>query len=299
MSRTTRPTAPRPEPHAGLGVSRYDQVSGLLVAVLIILGSVTTMMFLIWLSSRLFFLPQAVPVTVLEDVGGGGAGQLAPSERELEEPNPEELLQLLEPPIEQTIQTVASVVQVQYEELEALEGDTSIGAGDGPGVGDGRGKGPGGPGTSDGIPPWERWEIQMSAANIDEYARQLDFFRVELGVAGGGNPNVDYVSNLSAPRPTVRIGNPKDERRLRFLHRAGELRQADRRLAEKAGVRTDGRVVFQFYNEQAYQRLLALEAARKGQRPIREVRRTVFGVRGTPGGYEFYVLEQHYIGGAS
>jgi hypothetical protein len=76
------------------------------------------------------------------------------------------------------------------------------------------------------------------------------------------------------------------------------LRQADRELAAKAGVKTDGRIVFQFYSQQTYNTLLALEAARKGSRRIKEVRRTVFGVRGTAGKYEFYVLEQHYIGAA-
>ena len=78
-------------------------------------------------------------------------------------------------------------------------------------MGDGRGKGPGGPGTSDGIPAYERWEIRMSAANLDEYAKQLDFFKVEIGVAGGGSPNVDYVSNLAAAKPTVRVGDPNLE----------------------------------------------------------------------------------------
>ncbi|HEX5102292.1 MAG TPA: hypothetical protein VFV87_00675, partial [Pirellulaceae bacterium] len=58
-----------------LGVSRYDQVAGLLVAVLVLLGFITLMMFLIWLSTRMFWVAPAVPVTLL-DVGGGGSGQL-------------------------------------------------------------------------------------------------------------------------------------------------------------------------------------------------------------------------------
>jgi hypothetical protein len=136
----------------------------------------------------------------------------------------------------------------------------------------------------------------MTPANLDEYARQLDLFKVELGVAGGGNPNVDYVSNLSAAKPTLRVGNPKDEHRLRFLHRSDELQAADRQLAAKAGVRTDGRIVFQFYNEATYRALLALEAAKKGNRRIKEVRRTVFGVKANRGKYEFYVIDQQYLG---
>lgn len=287
----TRPG--RPE---GLSVSRYDQVSGMLVALLVILGFITVMMFLIWLSTRVFWVAPPVAVTLL-DVGGGGSGQVAGAERDLEEPNPEEINEMVEPPIEQSLESITAVVTTEAQQLDAIEGSTSLGSGEGEGTGDGRGKGPGGPGTEDGIPAYERWEIRMSATNLDEYARQLEFFGVELGVAGGGNPNVEYISKLSAPRPTKRIGNPKNERRLRFLHRSGELRQADRQLAARSGVTTDGRVVFQFYSDQMYQQLLTLEAQRKGDRSISQVRRTVFGVRGTAGRYEFYVIDQLYIGG--
>jgi len=288
----------RPQPPTGgLRVSRYDQVAGMLLATLMVLGFVTLMMFMVWLSNRLFWVTPAVPVTVLEDVGGGGSGQVYGSEQQLEEPSPEEVVQPTEIPIEQTLDSISTVVAAKAQDIEAVYGSTSLGSGDGKGTGDGRGKGPGGPGTADGIPAYERWEIRMAATNLDEYAKQLDFFQVELGVAGGGNPNVDYISKLSDGKPTVRIGNPQDERRLRFLQRSGELRAADRRLAEKAGVKTDGRIVFQFYSDATYKSLLALEAARKGNRRIKDVRRTVFGVKANRGRYEFYVIDQQYMGG--
>src|SRR5205823_11218614 len=199
-------------------------------------------------------------------------------------------------PVEQALESVAAVVAAKTRDFDAVYGSPTLGSGEGTGTGDGRGKGPGGPGTSDGIPAYERWEIRMSADNLGEYAKQLDFFKVELGVAGGGNPNVDYISNLSAAKPTVRVGDPKSEHRLRFLQRAGELRAADRLLAAKASVKTDGRVVFQFYSESMYRNLLALEAAHKGNRRLKDVRRTVFGVRAHSGQYEFYVVDQQYLG---
>jgi hypothetical protein len=293
---TTAPAQLPPESRPpGLSVSRYDQVSGMLVAVLIILGFITLMMFLIWLSTRVFWVEPPVPVTLL-DVGGGGSGQVAGGEREFEEPNPEEINEVVDPPIEQTIESLVAVVTTEAQQLDAVEGSTSLGTGQGEGTGDGRGKGPGGPGTEDGIPAYERWEVRMSAANVDEYARQLEFFGVELGVAGGGNPNVEYIFKLTAPKPSVRRGDPKAEKRLRFLHKSGELRKADRELAARAGVPTDGRVVFQFYSEQMYKTLLQLEYDRKGKRTISQVRKTVFGVRGTGGRYEFFVIEQHYLG---
>jgi hypothetical protein len=285
--------------HVGsLRVSRYDQVAGILLASLLVLGSITLLMFFVWLSSRLVWEAKAVPVTVLEDVGGGGSGTVLGSEQQFEEPSPTEVRQTAaeQVSVEQTLNAISTVVATKAPDFDAIYGTPSVGKGEGTGTGDGKGKGPGGPGTSDGIPAYERWEIRMSAASLDEYAKQLDFFKVELGVAGGGNPNVDYISNLSAAKPTVRVGDPKSEHRLRFLQRSGELRAADRQLATKAGVKTDGRIVFQFYSEAMYRNLLALEAARKGNRRIKDVRRTVFGVRSNRGQYEFYVIDQQYLG---
>jgi hypothetical protein len=285
--------------HAGtsLRVSRYDQVAGMLLATLLVMGTITALMALILFADRLFWVTPAVPVTVLEDVGGGGSGQVLGSEQAFEEPTAAEAPQSgIQVPVEQSLESVAAVVAAKAPDFDAVYGSPTLGSGEGTGTGDGRGKGPGGPGTSDGIPAYERWEIRLSAENLAEYAKQLDFFKVELAVAGGGSPVVEYISNLSAAKPTVRVGDPKSEHRLRFLHRSGELREGDRQLAAKAGVKTEGRVVFQFYNDATYKSLLALEATRKGNRRIKDVRRTVFGVKSNKGQYEFYVIDQQYMG---
>src|SRR4051794_6810255 len=278
---------------ASLRVSRYDQVAGMLLATLLVMGTITGLMALILFADRLFWVTPAVPVTVLEDVGGGGSGQTLGSEQAFEEPTAAEAPQSgIQVPVEQSLESVAALVAAKAPDFDAVYGSPTLGSGEGTGTGDGRGKGPGGPGTSEGIPAYERWEIRMSAENLAEYARQLDFFKVELAVAGGGSPVVEYISNLSAAKPTVRVGDPKDEHRLRFLHRSGELREGDRQLAAKAGVKTDGRVVFQFYSDAMYKSLLALEPTRKGNRRIKDVRRTIFGLKSNKGQYEFYVIDQ-------
>ena len=83
-------TAPRPKPvtHAAtsLRLSRYDQVAGMLLATLLVMGTITALMTLILFADRLFWVTPAVPVTVLEDVGGGGSGQVLGSEQAFEEP---------------------------------------------------------------------------------------------------------------------------------------------------------------------------------------------------------------------
>jgi len=282
-------------------VSTYDQVAGGLIAILTIFGFVISMMFVIWASSRIWFPEQpAIPVMVLEDVGGGGSGSgtggtgESTDQQQFEEPSSQELAEVSDAKIEQTLDAISLVVTPEVADLSIAETPAGFGNGQGTGTGDGRGPGPGGPGTSDGIPSWERWEVRLNATTTEEYAKQLDFFKIELGIAGGGNPNVTYVSNVSAAQPSVRVGAPKDEKRLRFMHRSGQLRDADRRLAQKAGVNVDTKVVFQFYSPETYTNLLTLENIAKGQRRIIEVRRTVFGVKTTAGRYEFYVISQDY-----
>jgi len=284
---------------AEIRVSTYDQVSGMLISVLLFMGVLTLLLFALWLSSRLMRIVPAVPVRVLEDVGGGGKGDGTGTsdERDFEEPSTEEMREPTEAPVEQQLGAISSVVSTDVELLDSLEGSSSYGNGEGTGRGDGRGPGPGGPGTSDGIPAWERWEVRLQATSLELYANQLDFFKVELGVAGGGNPNVQYISNVSAAQPTVRTGDPKLEKRLRFTHRSGQLREADRSLVTKAGIDPSNRVVFQFYPPAMYTQLLTLENERMGKRRIIEVARTTFGVRGVAGRWEFYVLSQEYRGG--
>ncbi len=280
---------------AEMAPSRYEQVSGMMTAILMLIGMLTFMMFIIWLSSRLVWEVPIAKVKVLEDVGGGGSGStMTGGDQDLQEPSPEEMPEITEQKVEQSLESISSIVTTEVLVLDAIGGATGFGNGEGTGTGDGRGPGPGGPGTSDGIPAWERWELRFDVKNLTTYAQMLDFFKVELGIAGGGIERVDYASNLSAARPTTRQGSPKDEKRIRFLYKSGDLRQADRALAQKGGISTDGRIVFQFYTPEMYTQLLTLENEKMGSHRIIEVRKTVFGVRGDPGKWQFYVISQDY-----
>ena len=117
----------------------------------------------------------------------------------------------------------------------------------------------------------------------------------------------DFDFELPPERIALRPAVPRESAKLLVVSPAelrdrtvadlpGELRAGDRQLATKAGVKTEGRVVFQFYSEATYKSLLALEATRKGNRRIKDVRRTVFGVKANQGRYEFYVIDQQYMG---
>lgn len=283
-----------------LRVSAYDQVSGMLIACLMIFSFVGLMMFMAWFSTRLWIPKPAVPVMVLEDVGGGGKGSGEGEryvEEEFEEPAATEMQDTTTPKVEETLDAISLAVAQPEVMAELTLGEKSSSWGNGEGKGQGDGKGDGfGPGTAKGVPAWERWEVRLNASTTEEYAKQLDYFKIELAVAGGGSPVVTYVTNVGAASPTVRTGNPKDEKRLRFMHRSGALKEADRKLVGKAKV--DGsppKLVFQFYSQETYTNLLTLENIAMKPRTISDVRRTVFGVKDLGGGrYEFYVISQEY-----
>jgi hypothetical protein len=288
----------RTKREAGLQVSAYDQVSGMLLSVLMILSCMVALMVVIWWSSRTWLPTPALEVMVLEDVGGGGqgvGGGTEVTEPNFEEPAVEELTEVTPPKVEDLIDAISletTTQQLEEAELTITPPSSSWGNGKGNGQGDGVGDGSG-PGTKAGTPAWERWEVRLNVATPDEYKKQLDFFKIELAVAGGGSPVVTYVTNVSTT-PKVRTGKPIEEKRLRFMHRSGALRKADQAIVSKAGVDPSGKLIMQFYAKETYDTLLTLENIAMKPRSISDVRRTVFGVRGSAGKYEFYVISQDY-----
>jgi len=284
-----------------LRTSNFEQASAMLTSMLMLIGVITIAMFVAWLSATIVW-DRPVADVVLEDVGGGSSGNTMPGgEKDLEDPSPEEVKEVMveDKATDAGFEAITSLVSTAAVDLDAVDsvgGSTALGSGEGTGTGDGKGRGPGGPGTSDGIPAWERWEIKFSSNDINLYAQQLDFFKVELGVAGGGIDVLNYCSNFTAATAKKRSGGPKEEKRLFFLYKSGDLREADRALARKAGIEVTDRVVFQFYTPEMYKQLLTLENVRMkaANKRIIEVKKTTFGLRGTPGKWEFYVMDQQY-----
>jgi hypothetical protein len=189
--------------------------------------------------------------------------------------------------------SVTTVISTDLTILDNFESRMPT-VGTGTGKGDSRPPGPLGEGNADVVPRWERWQVRFASADIKAYAQQLDFFRIELAAIGGGKDTVDYASNLSQPNPTRRTGNSADEKRLYMTWRSGELIEAYKSLLAKAGIDTAGRVVLQLYAPDTEAVLAGLEQQKLGMRQIRDIKRTVFGIRSKPGGYEFYVISQEY-----
>jgi hypothetical protein len=135
------------------------------------------------------------------------------------------------------------------------------------------------------------WEIRFIKGHTKEkYARQLDYFGIELAVVMPDNKLV-YVRDFSKAKPQTRSGPADAEKRWYLTWREGDLSRADAELLAAAGVSTSERIVLKVLPPEVEAKLAELEKASAGDE-MGEVAKTRFGIREAADGYEFYVIEQ-------
>lgn len=275
------------DPDYALRVTAYDRAVGAIVSSLILLGLFVLGLFVIWLTGAARSSQTAVPIT-FQPIGEGGL-PLGP-EMEINTENPGQEEQLEDPELKDSLASVADVVASRLADLDnpliADPESTERGGPKGDLVRSGGG-GTGGTGVR------RRWEIFFDKGNtLDTYARQLDYFGIELGVLLPGN-KVQYVSGFSQPQPRVRIGPADAEKRFYLTWQRGDLQEADRELLARAGVDPGNRIILKFLPPEVEAKLAALERAYAAGRADR-VSSTRFGIRSERGGYSFYVISQQY-----
>jgi hypothetical protein len=282
-----------------LNVSLYERASSGLLAMLITIGSVVSLLLIIWLSNKIFIPTVAVPVDLVEvseDGEGGGDGRPTGGSQ-LDTPSDEPVVgkdkETSDVQEEMTAVDSALVSQAVGLDDPDLENPTrhgSYGSGGGiyGGFGDGRGLGHG-PGKP-GLP--RHWEVMFAKNTLDAYARQLDFFKIELGVLMPDN-KIIYVFNLAKPKPDTRtVSNPSlNEKRYYLTWRTGEMQQADKELLAKAGVDSQDHLILKFLPREVEMDLVVKERGFRGVDP-KKMGKTRFGVRAVGDGFEFYVIDQ-------
>lgn len=146
-------------------------------------------------------------------------------------------------------------------------------------------------GASGEIPPARRWQFYFpEGITATEYARQVDYFEIELGAVGGDT--IDYVTHLGKPAPDKRTGRAADETRLYLAWHRGPHDAASREKAAEAGVVLGDKVLVHFLPAELEKRLAVLESEHAGRVP-HAILRTRFGIRRVPGkGYVLVVVDQ-------
>ncbi|HEV3136712.1 MAG TPA: hypothetical protein VGZ26_02390, partial [Pirellulales bacterium] len=137
------------------------------------------------------------------------------------------------------------------------------------------------------------WEILFEdGITTDEYARQLDYFKIEVA-AVSKKGKVEYISNVASPKPAKRTGQKAADYRLSIGWKTGTLHAADRKLLAKAGINSDGKELWHFIPIEVQAQLETLQRS-YARRDASEIKRTRFRIlpKEKGGGYEFVVVEQ-------
>lgn len=300
MSRLAAPLAPEDRPPPVIRVTRYDQVSSWMITIFVGLLALCLIVLMVWVSNFQPKAPEPVPVELLELPGG------------VEDGSPDETLRVDSPEPERADASEAEAVSEQTEVEAVLEAalensdaaaqqvqqqfDVGVQSTGKPGSAKGTGRrGLGhGPGVG-GFPREQRWFVRFSdRASVEEYAKQLDFFKIELGsLLPDGR--LAYMSGMSLPTPNVRyVQTGANEKRLYMTWQGGERRGADTELFKKANITIQPETpVFHFYPPDLENRLALLEKEYRNK-PVQQIRRTYFSVDPSGNGYALRVTRQLY-----
>jgi hypothetical protein len=283
---------------SSMRANRVDQASSLLLSLVILVGLAVLMLALLFLMRT-----STEPVQVIKlapEVIAGRGDNAEGFERDFEPPSSDEVEQLNEPAMEQTLQLVSETISTISSTLDSV--DATV-VGDSSGNGDSRPPGPLGEGD-DIIPRYERWELKFTARDRRNYAIQLEAFKIDVGAIGGGIPTIDSVTNVSSA-PKKMSSTPKEEKgrkRLKFISVSENvLLQYERQILQGAGVPHSGRQVIKFLPNEVEETLAQAEAVfyrdhRDKDIRVANIAKTVFECRpkSKGSGFEFIVIDQRY-----
>ena len=293
MSTTLQPKPGLP-PRQGFktSVSKYDQVSGMLTALILLIGFLFLVMGLLYLSKIVRYKPKEVQTLLIDDLPGNDDRPEGIAD-DFEEPGVEELADVPEPQLADAIAALTDAPSTQAAAIEAVDGNMKQ-MGTGKGLGDKRQRGPGGGGNADIIPDGERWAIRYTSDEIT-YSIQLDYFGIELAALARGANTIQYAFNVSKDKPDQKTSFRGKEPRVYFMHRPGsKLRRWDDRLMTKAGINLKNKIKVQFIPGRVRSILLGLESKAKGAKSLSQVKKTTFGVRAKGADFEYYVIDIKY-----
>ena len=272
-------------------VSSYDRLSAILIACIAIIGFMTTILFLIWLTTNVDY---SAPTQLADITEIGDTGDEKPEgfEDDAFEPGVEEFPEVEIPQLAQAIEAVTDAVSSVRANSEKVSGDAAqMGKGKGFGAREG---GPGG-GGGEGLPEFKRWKINYEAADIETYKKQLSFFGIDIGVVRRDNDDVFRISDPAGKAEVIK-STRANEKNLFFAHIKRRMMRWDESIAASVGVDSQDANLIQFYPDKARVRIRAQEAQflAKDQRKLADIRQTIIKLATLNEGFDFVVEDVVY-----
>lgn len=268
MSETTPDT---PVLNVPTQVSPYDRVNTALIVSIALSGAALALLTLAWL-----FQSAPRPTVVAHKLE-------TPTPFKLKQPEPNQLNLFDQSTadsqsLEQTVQQIGSVVA----ELSLTNGWGGKGIGNGT--------------IGKGTDPREltpardecTWSVSQTAAAIDDYQRQLDFFDIQIGVVHKTRKDIWRISDLSAKKTITNSNRSAESSSRRFSNQNNRLRRWDIRIAKEAGFDVNETIVVHFYPTELIKRMRELLIEHVGDR-LTELKHVQFRITDGPEGLSFAV----------
>jgi hypothetical protein len=272
---------PRPKLIVETVVSQYDRVNGWLLASICVLGFLVLGMFLIWLTSGL--KPKFSSITDLDR---------ATTEIEGEEDDPDD--PGIEDFPEEEMPQLANALEAIPDAISEVLGRTAEQSGTSAVMGRGV---RGGTRGSLNVPEHKRWIIQYEADSVSTYARQLSYFKIDIGIFYKSIPNIVRLRDPGGSSQVIQSSREEEKKTLRFMHKEARMRRWDDELARRGGINLepDG-ISCQFYPEETRQLLRRLEREElsKAGRELKGVRNTYFKLEAEGAGFAYRVVQIVY-----
>lgn len=279
-----------------MGETFFEVATSAQIAIVWALAAFAGLLIAIWLSN---LIPEEDIIEVVMTSGDGGFEDGDPDEsldvESIEDPtddpsvsNDQDMVQLEE--ITEQVVTLSETASA----LTQPNAYTDPNAGGNPGSAEGTGGRPlgtGGKGRG-GTKREQRWVVEFAdKGNLKSYARQLDFFNIEIGCAFTDG-RIFYVKGMSgnAVKREARLSG--DDKRLYMNWQGGERVKADLELLSKAGVPDPSSGTVLHFYDPATEQIMARVELKYADKPIEQIRRTYFQVRRSGNGYEFFVTDQ-------
>ncbi len=289
----TQPISPaRAGLHADTRVSAYDMLNAFLISAIILVGFLVTLLFVIWLTMVIDFGKRTSTELIAYEEPFGNEKPEG-FEDDIYEPGVEEFPEVDVPQLKDALEAVTDAVSSVRANLEARDGDAAE-------MGKGRGFGSreGGPGSGSGdvIPESKRWKIDYEAANINEYAQQLSFFGIDLGVIDQNSNAIIRIKNVGGTPQIINSDRATEKKSLYFVHEKARMRRWDEMLAKRNGIELNGRFTVQFYpmSTRVMLRQLEQQYLTEVGRTLRDVRRTYFKIVPSGAGFEFKLTDMDF-----
>lgn len=277
-----------------LTVNSYDRTATLLIALLIMVGAAVSGMLVVFFATRQFPSIEPIPVVPVEATSPNANQGLA---NEPEPPGIEDAPDLSEPQLQDTLDALTAAAALDEILLSDEMLDAEKEAGKGKGLGDSRMAGDGSDGVVERVPRWQRWKIRFEPDSTGDFARWLDYHKIEIGVLGRDNL-VHFAYELGSGSPKTRTGNPSKETRGYTSAADGPMPNLTNQLARKADIARHGSVVLLFYPFEVESILYTFEKRFAETRDVTDVnslRETVFTVIKERDNYTFQVVDQKYF----